>query len=84
MSFWYPLLPILTDLLLSQVQQAMFARLLLAAQNGELQGVEAVGGQGLGEGGGTLLVNDDCRVSTILKKGVRTLFLTCSFRRCKK
>ncbi|KAK5101859.1 hypothetical protein LTS08_004318 [Lithohypha guttulata] len=43
------------------VQQAMFARLLLAAQNGELQGVEAVGGQGLGEGGGTLLVNDDCR-----------------------
>lgn len=41
----------------------MLARLLLAAQNGELDGVQAIGGQGLGGEGGTVVVDENCTVS---------------------
>lgn len=33
------------------------------AQNGELQGIEGIGGQGLGGGGGTIVVDENCSVS---------------------
>lgn len=45
----------------------MLARLLLAAQNGQLQGVQAVGGQGLGGEGGTVVVDENCSVSLFTK-----------------
>lgn len=41
----------------------MLARLVLAAQNGELQGIEGIGGQGFGGEGGTIVVDENCQVS---------------------
>lgn len=41
----------------------MLTRLLLqAAQNGELQGIQAIGGRGLGGEGGTVVVDENCSV----------------------
>lgn len=41
----------------------MMARLLLALRDGEVQGVQGVGGQGFGGGGGTIVVDENCSVS---------------------
>ncbi len=43
----------------------MLARLALALQNGQLQGIEGVGGQGFGGEGGTIVVDENCSVSTL-------------------
>jgi hypothetical protein len=40
----------------------MMARLLLALRDGEVQGIQ---GQGLGGGGGTIVVDENCSVSTV-------------------
>lgn len=48
------------------LQQGMLARLVLAAQNGELQGIEGIGGQGFGGGGGTIVVDENCQVRKFL------------------
>ena len=40
----------------------MLARLVLASQNGELQGIEGIGGQGFGGEGGTIVVDENCQV----------------------
>lgn len=42
----------------------MLARLALALQNGQLQGIEGVGGQGFGGEGGMIVVDENCEVST--------------------
>lgn len=44
----------------------MLARLALALQNGQLQGIEGVGGQGFGGEGGTIVVDENCSVSTAI------------------
>lgn len=46
----------------------MLARLALALQNGQLQGIEGVGGQGFGGEGGTIVVDENCSVSTGYEK----------------
>lgn len=38
----------------------------MALQNGQLQGVEGVGGQGFGGEGGTIVVDENCSVGYIL------------------
>jgi len=43
----------------------MLARLALALQNGQLQGIEGVGGQGFGGEGGTIVVDENCTVSVL-------------------
>jgi len=48
------------------LQQGMLARLALALQNGQLQGIEGVGGQGFGGEGGTIVVDENCSVSTAI------------------
>lgn len=44
----------------------MLTRLLLMAQNGELQGIEGIGGQGFGGGGGTIVIDENCSVGLTL------------------
>lgn len=41
----------------------MLARIAAALQNGELQGIEGITGQGFGGGGGTIVIDDNCLVS---------------------
>ena len=43
----------------------MLARLALALQNGQLQGIEGIGGQGFGGEGGTIVVDENCTVSIL-------------------
>lgn len=42
----------------------MLARLAVLLQNGELQGIEAITGQGFGGEGGTIVVDENCSVCT--------------------
>jgi len=49
------------------LQQGMLARLALALQNGQLQGIEGVGGQGFGGEGGTIVVDENCSVSILVR-----------------
>ena len=44
----------------------MLARFALALQNGQFQGIQGVGGQGFGEDGGTIVVDENCSVSDSL------------------
>lgn len=46
----------------------MLTRLALALQNGELQGIEGIGGQGFGGGGGTIVVDENCSVRFVAVK----------------
>lgn len=50
----------------------MMARLLLALRDGEIQGVQGVGGQGFGGGGGTIVVDENCSVSAVTSTVVPT------------
>lgn len=48
------------------------ARLLLALRDGEVQGIQGVGGQGFGGGGGTIVVDENCSVSAAIPTVVHT------------
>jgi len=55
----------------------MLARLAIALQNGQLQGIEGIGGQGFGGEGGTVIVDENCSVSVAMVDFERVADTTC-------
>jgi len=45
----------------------MLARIAAAIQNGDIQGIEGVAGQGFGGTGGTIVIDDNCSVCTVFE-----------------